>query len=409
MSWKPRVIDPEELHGTIDLTAVAFGVGPSATPSHRAGAESTLEVDRTLVVEDGGAMVGTGSASSFQLALPGGAVPMAGVTWVAVQPTHRRRGILRALMDALVDQALDRGEPLAGLTASEGGIYRRFGYGVATRFHRLSIDRARTTEVTEPPDAGRVRLVPEAEAAMILPAVWERRWRWVPGEVDRNQGWWHATALDREDERDGASARFVAVHDDESGSPDGYAVYRVKQDWRGGPHHKLRVEEVAGADHAVEAALLRFLLDVDLVATVDWSGAPVDLPLRWRLADSRAVRVTSELDHLWLRPLDVARCLAARHYAVDGSLVIDVTDTARPELGGRFRLDGGPDGADAARTDAEPDLSLGMPEFGAVLLGGVTWATLYRAGMLDEHRPGAIARADTLFRPDRAPYCATDF
>jgi predicted acetyltransferase len=413
MEWKPRLADPQELSAAIDLSAVVFGVGPTATKDFRAQVTAAIEPERAFVVDDGGVVVGTGSAYTFEMAVPGSTVPvpLAGVTFVGVAPTHRRRGILRAIMDALVDQALDRGEPAAGLTASEGVIYRRFGYGVAARYQALTVDTTRSAELVEHDVPGRLRLIDEAEAASLLPDVWSRYWPRVPGELNRTAGWWASEALDPEYERDGASARYVVVHDDPGGSADGYAVYRLKQGWGSGdPAHELSVVEIAAASEQVEGALLRYLLDVDLVRTVKMS-APVDLPLWWRLADPRAAQVTNERDHLWLRPLDVARCLGARSYAGDGGLVVEVVDGARPELGGRFRLEAGAGGAEAeaARTDADADLALAMPELGSVLLGGVTWETLRRAGLVDEVRPGAITRADTLFRPTRAPFCATGF
>jgi len=166
---------------------------------------------------------------------------------------------------------------------------------------------------------------------------------------------------------------------------------------------------VAAASDAVEAALVDWLLTVDLVHRVTWHAAPLDLPLRWAVADSRAVQVTREGDHLWLRPLDVARCLAARRYAVAGGLVLEVVDGDRPELGGRFRLDAGPGGADCERTSADADLTVATPDLGSALLGAVTWSTLARAGLVVEHTPGALARADALFRPERTPYSATHF
>jgi predicted acetyltransferase len=410
VAWKARLIEPEELQATIDLTAVAFGVGPRATESYRKQASMVTEPDRVFVVEDGDELAGTAGAFSIALALPGGGtLPLAGVTEVGVSPAYRRRGILRTLMDAVHDQAVERGEPIAGLTASEGGIYRRFGYGVAARFHSLAIDRANVAELeplVESADAaGTIRLVSEAEAEAVLPAVWDRYWRRVPGEVRRPAGWWDALALDVEEDRDGASARYIAVHDDAAGVPDGFAIYRVKQGWGSGqiPPHALRIESVVAADDAVEATLLRFLLGVDLVATVEWESAPTDLPLRWRLANPRALRTTSEQDHLWLRPFDVAACLSARRYAVDGGCVLEVVDD------GRFRLEGGPDGAACSRSEAEPDLVVGLADLGALLLGGVSWVTLRRAGLVEERTPGAAARADGMFRPERAPYCSTDF
>jgi predicted acetyltransferase len=119
--------------------------------------------------------------------------------------------------------------------------------------------------------------------------------------------------------------------------------------------------------------------------------------------------VSAERDLVWLRPLDVAACLGARTYAVESALVVEVVDAGRAATGGRFRLDGGPDDAACAPTGAEPDVVVRTPDLGALMLGGVTWATLARAGLVDERTKGAVSRADALFRPARAPWCATDF
>jgi predicted acetyltransferase len=417
VAWTPRLIEPDELPAVIDLQAVGFGAGPTSPPDHRAAVESVAEVDRTFVVEDEGRIVATAAALSLHVALPGGVAPMAGVTEVVVSPTHRRRGLLTALLDTVHDQAAERGEPLTGLTASEGAIYRRFGYGVAARFQSVRIDAARSVEVGARPGApdaaagaggGRMRLVTEDEAATVLPAVWDRHWRRTPGEIDRTPGFWVELALDSAHDRAGASARYVVVHEDAAGRPDGFVIYRVAQDFRAdGTHHEARVASLAAASDAIEAALLRFVLDIDLVGTVTWE-APVDMPLRWRLADPRALTVTAERDMLWLRPLDVAACLTARRYATDGELVLQLAGDQRAG-GGTFRLEGGPDGAACAPTGATADLVVTPAELGAVLAGGTTWRTLQRAGLVAEQVSGAVDRADALFRPERAAYCASDF
>jgi predicted acetyltransferase len=423
VTWKARPIDPGELEATIDLTALAFAVGPRATENYRKEAGLIIEPDRVFVVDDGDVLAGTAAAFSMAVALPGGGtLPLAGVAEVGVSPAYRRRGVLRTLMEAVHDQALDRGEPIAGLTASEGGIYRRFGYGVATRYQSLSIDRLGAAEVEPPfPDgtgptvgdsgASRIRMLSYSEARPALLAVWDRYWHRVPGEVARPTSWWEMLELDPEEDRDGASARFVAVHDDATGAPDGFVVYRITRGWGSGRPlpHELGIESIAAVDDGVVAALLRFVLGVDLVGTVEWEAAPPDLPFRWRLANPRALRVTRERDHLWLRPFDIAACLASRRYAAEGACVLEVIDPARPALGGTFRLEGGPDGATSRRSDAQPDLVVGVADLGALLLGGVSWSTLHRARLVDERTPGALTRADGMFRPDRAPYCSTDF
>ena len=411
MTWKPRLIDPGELDAVIDLSAVMFVIGPRMPDDYRRQMTALSEVDRTFVVDDGTILAGTAGAYSLDMTLPGGGtVPMCGVTDVGVLPTHRRRGMLRSLMAAVLDQALERGEPVAGLTASEGGIYRRFGFGVATRFQHLTVDRARSAEVADTRAPGQVRLISEAEAETLLPAVWRRHRLRRAGEVDRSPGWWQAEAIDPESDRDGGSPRFLVAHEDDDGIADGFAVYRLKDGAAAdGIGALLRVEDLAATDDRVEVALLRYLLDVDLVGQLTWR-APTDLPLRWRLADPRALHVTEERDLLWLRPLDVAACLTARSYGgPDARAVLEVVDPSRPELGGRFSLEAGRAGAACARTTAEPDVVLAVPELGALLLGGVSWSTLHRAGLVDERTPGAVDRLDTLFRADRAPYCASDF
>jgi len=121
------------------------------------------------------------------------------------------------------------------------------------------------------------------------------------------------------------------------------------------------------------------------------------------------MRVTFEADHLWLRPFDVSACLSGRRYAAEGAFVVEVIDPVRAAVGGRFRVEGGPEGAICRRSDAEPDVVVGAADLGALLLGGVSWTTLCRAGLVDERTSGAVACADGMFRPHRAPYCSTDF
>ena len=409
MTWKPRLIDADELPAVIDLTSLAFGVGQRAPKSYVEVYNKVVELDRTFVVDDGTTLAGTAASYSFDVTLPGGAtVPIAAVTEVVVSPTHRRQGALTALMGAVLDQAVERGEPMAGLTASEATIYRRYGYGVAARYATVEVLRANAAPLVPVEDPGRIRFLTEEEAAVVLPQVWERGWRRRPGELSRKPVWWEAMALDPEDHREGASARYVVAHEGASGAPDGFAVYRFK-DTDQGPGYELQVHDLAAADDAVETALLRYLLDVDLVHHLQWYASPLDLPLHWQLANSRAVRTTRVQDHLWLRLLDVGACLGARRYAVDGGAVIGVVDERRPEVGGVFRLDGGPDGAACARTDAEPEVVVDVATLGSLLLGDVTWANLRRAGLVDERSDGTVARLDALFRPDRAPYCGTDF
>jgi predicted acetyltransferase len=60
---------------------------------------------------------------ALELTVPGQVqLPMAGVSYVAVHPLRRRRGVMRALMRFQLDDLHARGVPLAGLGASEADI-----------------------------------------------------------------------------------------------------------------------------------------------------------------------------------------------------------------------------------------------------------------------------------------------
>ncbi len=97
---------------------------------------------------------------SFEMTMPGGALlPVAAVSWVSVQPTHRRRGVLTQLIAAMHDDARARDEPAAILTASESSIYGRFGYGIAAWQLAITAERAHVAFARESADDGRMRLV----------------------------------------------------------------------------------------------------------------------------------------------------------------------------------------------------------------------------------------------------------
>jgi predicted acetyltransferase len=405
-----RPVTEAELPAFVQVDRTGFGL--DFTEQTIRDAFTLLELDRTLAAFDGNHLVGTAAAFSFELTLPGLTIaPAAGVTWVAVLPTHRRRGVLRAMMTRQLDDIAERGEPLAVLGASEGAIYSRFGYGQASRRHIVRIDTPRAAFREPLVDDGRVVLVDADTAAKLVPSVFDRARLRTPGDHQCSDGYWQYWFLDKEHWREGATARFYVVHETATGEADGFAAYRLKSGWddHARPNGELRLESLVSTNATARAALWRYLLDVDLVTTVCCDWVPVDDPLRHLLADPRAVRVIAEVDDLWVRVLDVPAALAARQYGVDGGLVVEVADPLRPHTGGRFALEGGPDGAECRRSDAEPDLSLSVDALGSLYLGGVGAGVLARAGLVTAHRPDALARADALFRSDPLPFNQTEF
>lgn len=410
MDLELRPIEDDEFTDYSQTIESAFGGHPTDEDLsfHRKG----FEQDRSLAVFDGGSIVGCAGAFSFDLTLPGGTTtPVAGVTAVGIRPTHRRLGLLTALMDRQLDDVAARGEALAVLTASETVIYGRFGYGQANTNTAWDLRTEGTLFRQSPGAEGRIRMLDKDEAAKVVPAVYEQARFRHPGALSRTDGWWDRWLADRKEWRHGGSARFYVVHESAAGEPDGYLAYRIKEgDWHHGlADNVLQIAALDTVDAEAEAALFKYALDVDLVTKVTAWSRPVDEPLRWRLADPRRLSVTDESDHLWARLIDVPAALAARRYGAEGRLVVEIGDVFRPDNAGRYLVEGGPDGATCIRTDADPDLAMGVDDLGALYLGGVQATVLARAGRVVEVTSGALRRADAFFLSSPAPWCSTQF
>ncbi len=357
---------------------------------------------RMHVATENGAIVGSGGAFEFELTVPGGPVRAAGVTVVGVLPTHRRRGVLRGLMRAQLEDVHARGEPLAVLWASEGGIYGRFGYGLASVCGDIALARThaafvRPVEWPEP-----ARLVDAAAALELFPAVYDRVRVVTPGMFARSAEWWQKRTLaDADWRRDGGGELAYAVLQ-RNGEPEAYALYRLNLAYdEGVPTGKTVVVEAMGATPEATAAIWRYLLDIDWMATIEASLLPVDHPLFLLLVEQTRMRFRLG-DGLWVRLVDVGAALAARGYAEDGEVIFEVADDFCPWNEGRYALDG-------SRTTAAPDLRLSVEELGCVYLGGFGFAELARAGRVEEVTAGAVARADALFRTDVKPWCPEIF
>lgn len=407
MAETVRLVEEADVRSWVECTGVGF-----LFPMHEDFPEyyrGDLDLSRTWGSFDRDRVVGTLRSIGTEFTVPGpGTVPVAALTSVTVAPTHRRRGLLTQMISADLRASAERQEPLGILIASEYPIYGRFGYGAAIYSARYSLDL--TGIRFRSPAPGTVELVDRATLRKEGPDIYERFRVAQPGSIERPPRWWDRTLHQVEVPGEEPPKGYQALYRAPDGRPEGYVRYRGEQkteDMR--PAGELTVDELLATTPAAYQRLWQFCCDVDLVTSATAADRPVDEVLPWLVSDGRAVRQAGRFDFVWVRVLDVAAALSGRRYAVEGSLVLEIVDDALGFTGGRYRLEGGPDGATCARTDQRADVSLPVDALGSVYAGGVPWATLAAAGRVDAHSPAALERAGVMFRTAAAPWCNTWF
>ncbi|MFO0757071.1 MAG: GNAT family N-acetyltransferase [Byssovorax sp.] len=404
MALQIRKLGPDELRAAASPISVAFGL--DLGPERLTRLEALTELDQRFGAFDGATIVGAVNSYGFEMTVPGGAaLPVAGTTLVGVLPTHRRRGVLRALMRSYLDDVRERGKPLAALFASEASIYGRFGYGLASFAGEIELDRASADFAHKSEDGGRARFVSIEEAMEILPPIWERVRRATPGMLSRTPAWWNNRRLsDLEWQRQGRGPlqRVVIEIDDH---PAAYAIYRATMNVeQGRPRVRVDLSEAIGDSPRAVRAVWRYLLDLDLLQTIKASLLPVDHPLLHLLAEPRALHMRIE-DALFVRLVDVGAALSARTCEPGEPITLAVEDRFCPWNDGHYTLAEGR----AEKTHEVADLALGVDALGSAYLGAFSFDQLLAAGRARELTEGAAARADRLFRRGRAPWCPDMF
>ena len=392
----------DELRAAMEAAQAAFGEEVEDDEWNRE--RQLMPASRALAAYDAGRPVGLAAAYAFDLSIPGGELPCAGVTWVGVLPSHRRRGILRDFMRRQLDDVRSWGEPIAALWASEASIYGRFGYGTAAPGILAKSDPRRFALKDDTASRVTVRLTDAEEAFRLLPGVYDRVRAGRAGMLSRSETWWKELRLaDPKEWRRGASQKFFAVAEVE-GAAEGYATYRVKGEWEDGfPKGEVRVAEAMATSAAVEREVWRFLHAIDLTVRVDVFSLDPASSLFLNVRDPRALGLRLG-DALWLRLVDLDAALSARSYKPGESIVLEVTDELCPWNAGRYRV-----GDDAGRTEDTADLALDVADLAAAYLGAFDFHRLVHSGRASERREGAAEAATLLFRTDLPPYCPEVF
>ncbi len=375
----------------------AFGFG--YTDAEMAERKPLHDLSRFRIALDNGEVVSTAGSYALDVTLPGGAcVPMGGVTWVSTLATHRRQGIMRQVVEAVHADIDERGEPLATLWASEGGIYEHLGYGLASQVRVTTINpRLASIRPEYCPQKGTVRYIDGDAAISKMTKTWERFRRCRTGEVNHEQTY-NEIAYPMRSRQEGAMSGTYYL-----GHADGYAAYRIEQKWNTGhPAHILHLSELASITPEAHAALWQTLLTVDLVGEIRSSSIALDDPLPFLLDNQRALRTIELNDGIWANVRDPAICFGTRSYRCSDRLVIESD-------GKRWAIEGGPDGASCRVVRTRPDLVTTHAWFSALLYGGTLPSALVAGRRMTARNADVVNRADMFFGTALVPHCQSHY
>ncbi len=400
MALDIREIRDDEIPAFRACVLDTFGSDSDVDPDGEPLQRALVGPGQAWAAFDGTTIVATAATYNFEIAVPGGTLPMAGLTMVTVRPSHRRRGLHRRLMAQHLDDARGRGFAVSGLWASEATIYGRFGYGVAAFTDAYEIANAHTLQVRgEAFDD--LEWLDEASARQRLPAIYARAIADRPGALHRSDAWWHHRRFQETAWARGGASKRRHVVARRGGEPVGYIAFRQRGKFAdGAPAGQLEISELIATDPRAEATLWRLALSADLFPTVSWWNAPADDSLPWLVDDSRRIR-RRRGDGLWLRIEDVAAALESRRYARDGVLRLGIADSTY-ELtveAGRPRC---------GKTSAAADVQCDARTLATLFLGCTSATQLARADLVRGER-AALGLADQMFATALAPWCPEIF
>ena len=373
--------------------------GTTYTAEMIAEARPIHDLSRFRTVVEGGKIVAVAGSYAFDVTLPGGTcAPMGGVTWVATEVTHRGQGLMRKAVEAVHQDIDDRGEPVASLYASQGGIYGHMDYGVATLRPTITLDRRLAVMRQEcRSETGSVRHLDGDEIAPTLAEIWERYRRIRVGEVSRSASDFEHQVKREADCEGATSAACYLAH------VDGYAVYTITQDWNyGHPQHRLGLKALAAITPEAHAALWSTLLGMDLVGIIESASVAIDDALPYQLVDAREWRTNGIVDGVWVNVRDIAISFGARTYRAPDRLVVEVGAK-------RWAIEGDLDGGSCKSVRTKADLVTDHAGISSLLYGGQLPSALVAGRRMTARNADVLRRADLFFPTSVAPHCQTGY
>lgn len=414
---RPAVADDKEAF----LETIRMAYGTTRYSAEDAVWEVVLGGGAALFAHEPGAphrVVGCSVYLPTQLALPGGQSPngqgargadlsgdgavlhdVHGLSWVAVRPDRRRRGVLTAMMASQLAWARDHQFGWSATRATEAGIYARFGYGCASTHHAVTVGKGALGDTAPNGADYAYDLSPvTAESIAWHRAVWVAHAQRNPGTVVLDPGLGAAAIPDAHDTLHTAEPRIAVLRQAGQLVAAAYVEREDNQD------STQIVRMLVSVDDAARVELARQVSAADLVDSTRVVGVATDDPLLWSPEGPRRLDMTTR-DGLWVRPVHLDVALRSLQWRTPIALTLQLSDPVPGTAHTVTIRATEPGPAEIEVTDDKPDLTIPSALLGALSLGGFTPRAAARYAAVTEHRLGAATKLAVALRGVTAP-CA---
>ena len=413
-----RRLTEDEFPALVEITANAYPAVPIQTAEDRhKTAERWLDqaADPTVgfygAFRDG-TLLGGMMLHDFTMNVFGVQVPTGGVGRVATDLLHKKQHVAKDLIAFFLEHYRSRGTPFATLYPFRPDFYKQMGFGYGTKVNEY---RVRPSDLPSGERSHVAYLTPDDVTALAeCYGRYQARTHGLIQRPDDTFAPWLANP----------KSRFIGYRRD--GRVEGYLVYTVKQvDERNFLSHDLIVEELVYEHAAALRALLAFLnaqADQFRYALIHTQDEQFHFLLRDPRNNTGEVIPHVVLAHvtnaqgagIMYRVLDSAaafRVLAAHDFGGQSlRLQITVADSFFPANDGSVTVDFREGRARVVEGGAyDAAIRLDVADFSSLLLGVVTFKTLYSYGLAELSDVSYLERVNRIFLSDVRPICLTAF
>lgn len=314
---------------------------------------------------------------------------MGGISAVATWPEYRRRGIAKDLLQHSLRKMKENGQVISLLHPFLVGFYRKYGWELAyvQKKYTIPIEKLKRDWQTN----GYVRRSATQSELNNLYQTFAQKYN---GMLERDEKWWQQRVL-------ADSAVQIAVVYAASGEPEGYIIYKVKE-------NVLTVKDYAYTTQNGLRLIYEFIGNHDSMAKEVQLTVPENDVLPLHLADPMFSQ--SLEPYFMARIVDVHAFLKQYPFIGENeSVMIDVTDDSMPENSGCYQLKVIQDVATVTKVKqgAKGDVQCSVQQLAQIFLSFKRAPELFENGLISGEK-SAIQCLDRMI-PNRQTYLGDFF